>query len=552
MGSGISTQRSFRHITLGRSWETSTAKKRAEFLQELETDNEHGGVWFEGAASADDDGNGDGGNDQLVIDTLAAIRRNEHYTGFCFENMHDKIPFKWLAGMLMANRVEELRIMTGNDIDEVDDAALLATGLKTTESLKTLCLDYPASLAMIVLNVALDDGTLKLETLDIVGFPYYGYDALAPVLGQCTELKELILSAGSTVNLDANIDEFVQGIDGLPLLEKFIFGFGASTTQALGKLLNVLAAKDLKRCGFGPSKGRVILDDATPLERLLTANQNLEFLNVHNVGARDMSEVFGSLNHAKLKEISLYNVIQTAQDAGHFATALSRNNTLVESLDIHCAQEDDFEHEVFLPALSNGLRNSTSLTRVTLVLAQVHNEDLRALSTVVEENHGLTDLSVSSHSSKGDQPEDNLDDGVICLGQALTRNQGVTYLHLGWDQTVGKHAIRAFLNAVKMNSTLKWATASFLSSSEKEELDFYVRLNDGAKQSLHVPLNIMSFAFVRANRCRIKWNKKVDPPSELFFFVRERCDLFQVAAAVARRNVNQVQGELEGDEQSLE
>lgn len=82
-------------------------------------------------------------------------------------------------------------------------------------------MDFPGSLYFaIVLQTALQNklvDALKLETLNITGICPLVYQCLVPCLFHCTELKELILVPTTTHYL-ADVDEFVQALDGLELL----------------------------------------------------------------------------------------------------------------------------------------------------------------------------------------------------------------------------------------------------------------------------------------------------------------------------------------------
>jgi hypothetical protein len=289
---------------------------------------------------------------------------------------------------------------------------------------------------------------------------------------------------------------------------------------------------------------RVTLADPFDMERVLTANQNLAVFRVSNIGMQDMSKVFQALNYSKLKQLELVNVIETAQHATDLSHALSRNNASVESLGIRSSSPSgsskspgsvrpsfEFVPEPFLVcSLSHGLTNCRLLKNVTIILARVHNEDLCALATVLQENPCLQYLDVKQDRQYGNN--DNVDQGIIRLGEGLMQSRGMKRLLLSLPQKVGPTAQMAFLNGVKVNSSLSWVAAPFLTSGL--ELAFYIRLNNGPKQALNPALNLMPLVFARAARSRINKRGKAGPPSELYFFVRERCDLFQEAAAFAR------------------
>ena len=76
------------------------------------------------------------------------------------------------------------------------------------------------------------------------------------------------------MNLDSKIDELVEALEsGTPRLEHFSFGFGYASPEAFSKLANALATKDLKFLSFGCSEDQVVLDDPTPLERMVASNR---------------------------------------------------------------------------------------------------------------------------------------------------------------------------------------------------------------------------------------------------------------------------------------
>lgn len=55
-----------------------------------------------------------------------------------------------------------------------------------------------------------------------------------------------------------------------------------------------------------------------------------------------------------------------------------------------------------------------------------------------------------------------------------------------WGQDISEAVTRSSLDGAKVNSTLKWTEVHWLPSKDKAELDFYIHLNGGAKQALHV------------------------------------------------------------------
>ena len=181
-------ERTWRHIILGESWETSNNEDRTAFLESLQSNSTSSGIWFE-AATTDDD-------NQIVTEILQAISRNPHVSGLTFQNMEDRMPTQWLAAMLRVDKIQELRIMRGNEID-LDNGAILLGGISNSTSLKELCVDFPTITTLSILNLALKSEVLKLETLDIAGFLHLGYTILASVLRHCTSLRKLILTMGS-------------------------------------------------------------------------------------------------------------------------------------------------------------------------------------------------------------------------------------------------------------------------------------------------------------------------------------------------------------------
>lgn len=563
-------ERTWRHIVLGESWETNNPEDRAAFLESLENDAAAGprGIWFDGATDDDDD-------DQLVTDILEAIHRNPNISGVCLQNMEYKVPMDWLHSMLTGDKIQELRMMRGNEIG-LEDAATLLHGISNSTSLKVLCVDFPSITLLGILNLALKSEVLQLETLDIAGFMNDAYTILAPVLRYCNSLKKLVLTMGRNVILDGSIDELVQALErGTPKLEQFSFGFGYASPAAFSKLANALATKNLNFLSFGTSEEQVVLDDPSPLERLIAGNRQLEFFNIQNVETADMSGMFLALNHDNLKKIMLTNVIKTRENARDLGMSLARNNTPLETLEIWSMYEN-FEHEPFLSTLSDGLCNSTTLKSVTCHLKKVCNDDLNALAVVLEANPRLKRMKVTQNSQTPHARD--VDSGVLQLGQALGRNHGLERLDLTLDCDVSERATRAVLDGVKGNSTLKHVAVDWFSEKQQAELDFYIKLNLGPKQALYSPLNLMAYAFARADQCRLggdspqrifgfadlleqandateategflefmtalmlagdpqhRQEGELLPPSVLYYFIRERCDLFGEAAEVARR-----------------
>lgn len=534
----------WRHLILGTSWETSSRRGKVEFLQLLETDTDHDGIWFDGATT-------DNGDSQLVADMLEAIRQNPNVLGLCFKSMGEELPTAWLGEMLATGRIQELRIMYGNVLNS-SDAELLSQGLQNSTSLKSLCLDYPSLPLLNALKQVLPSETLQLERLDIAGISHEGYEILAPLLPFCPSLKTLILTAGSTVNLDTSISEFAAAIESgcLPLLEKLTFAYGYSSPEACSKLFDALATMDLKFLSVGGSENQVLLADPTPLERMIAANRGLQDLHLYNVEAYDLSEVFGAIDHMNLVNMRLTNVIKTAGNAQDLASALSRN--ALETLDIVCTG-DDFQYEPFVRSLSDGLISSNTLTIVNLNLNQVYDIDLHALSFALEGNNHLKTLRVTQYKDH----DRSLDSGLTRLGQSLKHNNTLCVLDLNINVDVADSTNASLLDGVKANSSLKVAKFSWFDDQDKAELHFYVELNHGLKQALYLPLNLMAYAFARADqysfrhvirtvggdgpttaskKFHITAHIEVDmhedgfrPPSEMFFLVRERCDLFHLA-----------------------
>lgn len=455
-------------------------------------------------------------------------------------------------------------------------------------SLKTLCVDFPSHEILSIMKLALKSETLKLEALDIAGISPGGYYIITPLLQHCSTLKNLILTRGSNVDLDSHIDEFVDGLQHLSELTRFTFGFGYSTPEAYNKLVNALVNKDLEFLSIGTSENQVVLTDPMPLQRMFEANRNLETILMYNIEMKDMSAVFSAFNHEKLTEVTLVNILKYEENARALSDALARNTTPVKHLEIY--QQGDFEHEPLVRALSEGLRDSQSLTNVRLQLTQVYDIDLHAVAVVLETNNQLKRLNVSQYRGITTH---NLDSGLTRLGQSLVHNKTLTSLDLSLKAHVSKEATEAVLNGVKVNSTLKWVSASWLSDKEKAELSFYLDLNRGAKQALYLPLTLMPYAFARADKCRAanqgrsgpplrldlladaaragntndftevmlrmfvgtllgdqddntqeeqQEERQLAPPNELYFFVRERCDLFQVPAREEEEENNTTSG----------
>lgn len=276
MDMGVERERTWRHIILGESWETSCPDNRAAFLESLRKESEYNGIWFKRATGNDDD-------DQLVADMLEAIRVNPWVSGLCFQDLEDKFPVFWLNEILFTRgrRIQEVRIMSGNTIQE-SHVSILSRGLASS-SLKELYLDYPSMTLLKALTIALESETSQLEILGIADIPHDGYIQVAPVLCHCTYLKELILT-GTSVNLDTNIDDLMVAlVSNMPHLEIFSFEFGYATPRAFTKLSKALAQKDLKSLAFGCSEDyeeHVALADPTPVEQVLEANRRLEYFKV--------------------------------------------------------------------------------------------------------------------------------------------------------------------------------------------------------------------------------------------------------------------------------
>jgi hypothetical protein len=418
------------------------------------------------------------------------------------------------------------------------------------------------------LAISLRSDTLQLETLNIDGLSTFGFQVILSSLGNAmSSLKELVLTNGQCfLDIDESIDDFATSLEqSSPNLELFTLSFDQASSSSVYKLFNALATKNLKKLSLASQDRLVYLNDPSPVERFVAANRDLELFGVRNFHMNDMSGVFRAMeNHANLKEMGLFQMLKSAHNAQALGRLLAQNRVPLEKLDV-CNFGDENRHEALVPALLEGLCNSTTLKTIHFYLNEISSDDLAALAIVVEENSHIRSLRVSQQF-KRQSPQDGNDQSLARFGHALMRNQSLTSLCLMWDQDVSQAVTRALLDGAKVNSTLKWTEIQWLPPKDKAELDFYIHLNCGAKQALHVPLNLMSFAFVRADQCRrsarVRWHiprepelytseefmvrllsgigrrgqrQQLDPPSELYFFVRERADLFQEAGMVARR-----------------
>lgn len=565
----------FKEVTLGRSYDTSDEEKKREFLDSLASSEDFAAIEFSLPRSPENR------DTQLTTEILEAVQRNPNVSAVAFDNMRGDFPWPWICVMLgVVNRIQTFMVF-GSCTFTTEDASLFSQSLKRSTSLKKLKIEYACPATYVALSVALDlGGLLQLETLNFDGLSQFGFRTIAGSLHNCKSLKTLILTPGNNVmNLDDGVDDFCKGLEaGSAALSFFTLSFDLASPQSVNKVLEALSTKHtLQWLSFASNNEAISIPDAGPMERFLAANTNLKLIGLRNLHFASMAGMFSAMqNHKNLKTLDLFNTLSSPNDARALANCLlAENRVPLESIEL-CNFGHANKHDPLVPSMLEGLCSNKTLKKLHFYMNEIHEDDLVALATVLEENSSLQQLRVSQQYERVIAGGD--DKGLVRFGEALGQNEGITSLCFKWEQNVGKASVRALVNGVKANSTLKWVDVEWLPHSARAQVKFYIGLNDGLKQALHAPLNVMAFAFEQADKCRKpskdglldrvllpdsakdqytnderlihmmlgvmslmvedkKEKQQLAPPSELFFFVRERCDLFNQAGDVARRRI---------------
>jgi hypothetical protein len=120
------------------------------------------------------------------------------------------------------------------------------------------------------------------------------------------------------------------------------------------------------------------------------------------------------------------------------------------------------------------------------------------------------------------------DKGIVLIGNALKSDTTLKSLDVYRIKTVGNNCIRALLDSIRENPALVCVDSprGINDAQRRQELWHYLELNKEARRVLNAPLNLWPLVLTRADRCRRQMS---DPPSMLYCFVKEKCDLFNVS-----------------------
>lgn len=161
--------------------------------------------------------------------------------------------------------------------------------------------------------------------------------------------------------------------------------------------------------------------------------------------------------------------------------------------------------------LFRSLATISTLKKVSIGQVSLTNDDL--VVRMIEANASMEHLSIRSRVRSGLRSK---------RGGAKLRNL---------DET----NVRAFIEAVKAHPAITTLQIPNVCSTLQRELDFCLELNKGPKRILQedatVPLALWPLILKRADECEFtsQWSREQKLPSAvLHYFVREKCDLFDI------------------------
>jgi Ran GTPase-activating protein (RanGAP) involved in mRNA processing and transport len=266
----------------------------------------------------------------------------------------------------------------------------------------------------------------------------------------------------------------------------------------------------------------------------LRSSSMLKELSINNCGiiyrAATIRAIEEALENNKLKTLNLGQTRSGPGLIGRLVDALSRNSSLIELVIFNCSLHDDD-----VVALCQGLENNTMLKSLELDASRMGDTGVSAVATLITRNNHLTKISISDHGGS--------DKTMMQIGDALKTNTSLKLLRMyrcsSRGGSVGQNCIRAILDGIKEHPSLTIVDPpDGFSEMQTHELWYYLEKNKGAGHVLSAPLNVWPRALNRADRC---CPQSSNPPSVLYYFVREKCDLFNVSAYAAEESSEAVE-----------
>jgi hypothetical protein len=314
---------------------------------------------------------------------------------------------------------------------------------------------------------------------------------------------------GISVHASMRIPQWVANA---PNIETLVFKHNSPPSVKIQAIIH--SCRSLKALHFlqGNYPDRTI----QALETYLRSSSTLKELKIASFGMIHQAKTIRSLGEVLgnnvLEKLSLRNTECRSGRIGSLGVVLSVNTSLTELDFSDCSLGDDD-----VVALCQGLAHNKTLQSLQLYSNYFGDKGVTAVATLIASNDQLVEISIRNHHG-GDK-------SVAQIGHALKHNTSLRSLDVC---PASPTSFRALLDGVKEHPTLTTVHVPYrINSMQRHELWYYLKLNGGARHSLNAPLDHWPLLLHGADRCRplglLEW---ADSPSMLYYFVKEKCDLF--------------------------
>jgi len=220
----------------------------------------------------------------------------------------------------------------------------------------------------------------------------------------------------------------------------------------------------------------------------------------------------GIVGNTTLLQLGLCKCTIRADHIHPLCNALNRNSH-IKHLDLtHCDLAD-----AGIVALCKGLEHNRTIRALTLTRNAMGDEGAAAITTLISGECRLTGLGIEKCKLQ--------DHHIVGIAAALASNTSLRDLRLISDQEISQESVQILLNGIKANTSLtKLSIPKGFNDVQRDGVYFCVQRNRGATLALTANLNLWDLVLTRADKCR---RRTSSPPDMLYYFVRERCDVFR-------------------------
>jgi len=464
-----------------------------------------------------------------------AVLYNPRITAIKFASVSlDHQLSRWIARFRRMENLEKLEFEGFVSIPDDRDARDIAYMLQTNSTLQELSLwalysDTTKLFLEAIAQFSKPHASLKKLSIKWCYSTHACFLAVGQALENYTSLETLDVMERKNSLCCLAANRIAKGIENSPSLKAVNIDVRRLPSAGAERILHALATKSTLKtvCISFIPRNETCLSAAA---RMMEANKSIERIYIKMIHRRSqdtpstditaLGRALASNNSLKVLALTDFDIdingIRILRDTLH-------NNDTLESLSLS-GNTVDVEG---MRVICDLILRSNSLKNLDLSRNGFDSSAIDLLCEAMQSSSSIKELNLFGNDMTGED--------VAQMGKMLLRNTSLKTLCLWRVQNLSEHHVRALVEGVKMHPAITKAQIflTHMSAGDpavlQQALDFYLELNRGPRRLLHedttLPMSLWPHILKRADDYG-RMNRR--PPSMLYFFVREKCDLFAI------------------------